>query len=114
MERKPIPKLKTGVAPGTFPRVGVTPAQAHDAKRGSAASRGYGSHWRRLREVILQAEPLCRVCLAAGVPTPASDVDHIRPLRDGGDNSRENLQALCVRCHEIKTARDVAARKRHF
>jgi hypothetical protein len=31
------------------------------------------------------------------------DVDHIKPLKDGGDNSIENLQILCKECHNKKT-----------
>jgi exodeoxyribonuclease-5 len=30
------------------------------------------------------------------------DVDHIKPLQDGGDNSIENLQILCKECHKNK------------
>ena len=30
-------------------------------------------------------------------------IDHIRPLSNGGTNDRENLQALCVSCHQEKT-----------
>lgn len=97
-----------------FPRFTPTPQETHDEKRGTAHSRGYGAGWRRLREVILNAEPLCRHCLARGIPVPAAEVDHIVPLRDGGDNSRENLQPLCALCHDRKTADDVAKRKRHF
>ena len=30
-------------------------------------------------------------------------IDHVIPLHDGGDNSVNNLQALCVECHATKT-----------
>lgn len=81
-------------------------------ERGSAHSRGYGVNWRRLREVVLQAEPLCRHCGERGRVTPAQEVDHIVPLKDGGTNDRANLQPLCAACHDDKTARDVRARAR--
>lgn len=32
------------------------------------------------------------------------ELDHILPIRFGGDNSPENLQLLCYNCHKIKTA----------
>ncbi|WP_366141808.1 HNH endonuclease signature motif containing protein, partial [Propionivibrio sp.] len=37
-------------------------------------------------------------------PTPATDVDHIVPIRRGGTNKHENLQPLCHACHSRKTA----------
>ncbi|MFO1512687.1 MAG: HNH endonuclease [Verrucomicrobiota bacterium] len=31
-----------------------------------------------------------------------ADVDHIRPVSAGGNHDLENLQLLCVRCHDLK------------
>jgi 5-methylcytosine-specific restriction endonuclease McrA len=31
------------------------------------------------------------------------EIDHIRPLSNGGTNEKENLQALCKSCHQDKT-----------
>jgi 5-methylcytosine-specific restriction protein A len=63
--------------------------------------------WRRLRQVVLDEEPLCRLCLAEKVqpPNPSSVVDHI----DGDSESesayaRANLQGLCDTHHSVKTA----------
>ena len=39
------------------------------------------------------------------------EIDHIKPLISGGDNSRKNLQALCVECHEEKTNKEAVERK---
>jgi 5-methylcytosine-specific restriction protein A len=89
----------------------LSPA-THDEKRGTSSQRGYGAAWRRLREMVLNEEPLCRDCLRRGLVTPATLVDHIQPLRDGGTNERANLAPLCVACHARKTAEDVAKRKR--
>ena len=33
-------------------------------------------------------------------------IDHITPLMQGGDNTRDNLQALCPNCHAYKTAKE--------
>lgn len=66
-----------------------------DARRGSAASRGYGKEWRELRDIFLAAHPRCVGC---GAP---ATVAHHRILKDaGGDDSENNLIALCKSCHE--------------
>jgi len=41
---------------------------------------------------------------------PASEVDHIVAKGDGGTDDPTNLQALCRRCHEEKTAKERALR----
>ena len=105
------PRLRINAGKAAAPRAWVNAQQRHDEKRGTASQRGYGAAWRKLRLVILNAEPLCRHCLARGVPVPAVEVDHIVPLRDGGDNARENLQPLCAKHHDIKTMRDLLLRK---
>lgn len=45
-------------------------------------------------------------CIECNKRTPALEVDHIIPLYQGGDNSFENLQALCATCHKNKTIHD--------
>ncbi|XGA78589.1 HNH endonuclease signature motif containing protein [Halomonas sp. CH40] len=61
--------------------------------------------WSRLRAQVLADEPLCRHCMASGIVTPATQVDHIRNGEGDytDDNSRENLQPLCCECHSRKT-----------
>lgn len=54
--------------------------------------------WAKWRGEVLAAEPWCRRC-----SRPATDVDHILPLEDGGTNRRKNLQPLCYECHRWKT-----------
>lgn len=87
----------------TCPAHGRSTQRQYDQARGSAASRGYDARWRRLRLLVLRAEPLCRECGTEGRVTPAADVDHITPLRRGGTNDRRNLQPLCHSCHSRKT-----------
>jgi 5-methylcytosine-specific restriction protein A len=61
---------------------------------------------------ILAAEPLCRPCHAQGKTIPATLVDHITPLREGGERLNErNLQPLCVHCHAQKTRAEIRRRK---
>jgi len=69
--------------------------------------RSRGRPWRRLRESVLSAEPLCRSCAAQGLTFPAAEVDHIVPLHTGGTDAPDNLQPLCVQCHQRKTAAEL-------
>jgi len=59
--------------------------------------------WRDLREQKLRADPLCVECYAQGKITPSQCVDHI----DGNaeNDALQNLQALCLSCHAVKTAK---------
>jgi len=60
--------------------------------------------WRRARALALElAGGRCSRC-GSGVRL---QVDHIRPVKDGGAPfDQGNLAALCVRCHSTKTARE--------
>lgn len=80
--------------------------QQQDRERGSAAARGYDARWRRIREMVLREEPLCRECMRHGRVTPATDVHHI----DGDvcNLRRENLEPLCHQCHSRHTAKNQA------
>ena len=72
--------------------------------------------WRRLRRVFIQNNPLCKHCQQQGIITPALDIDHIQPINPenpyntengkyGNPLDESNLQALCKKCHHIKTAK---------
>lgn len=77
----------------------------------SSTARGYGQDWRRLRERILAAEPLCRFCCADGRVTAATDVDHIEPFNGIHDPRRldpTNCRPLCRACHLSRTARQAS------
>ena len=77
-------------------------------ERPSAARRGYGHRWRKLRRMILANDPVCSdpggIHAARGEVVVATDVDHIIPKRHGGGDGRDNLQPLCHQCHSRKTA----------
>ena len=77
-----------------------------DERRPSAARRGYDRDWRRLRRMILAERPLCVMCLAEGRVTPATDVDHIVPLAEGGTNDPANLRPLCRMHHARRHLRE--------
>lgn len=73
--------------------------------RKSACKRGYDRAWQRFRAGYLKQHPLCAHCLANGITTMATDIDHIRRLQDGGAKyDHDNLQPLCKSCHSKKTA----------
>ena len=80
----------------------------HPEEIQTAATRGYGSRWRRESKKLLQLHPLCEECLRHGIAMPVTVVDHIVPHR--GDQKlfwdRSNWQALCKRRHDGKTGRE--------
>jgi 5-methylcytosine-specific restriction enzyme A len=52
------------------------------------------------------------MCDAAGFVCQAVLVDHVKPIVSGGAVlDRANLQSLCVRCHAIKSGRDLVTRR---
>lgn len=70
--------------------------------------RFYNStNWRQTSKRFLAENPLCVHCLADGFIVAAQCVDHIVPLRFGGEKlDVRNLQALCFRCHAKKSAKE--------
>lgn len=63
--------------------------------------------WKELRAAKLIENPLCEVCLAHGIITPAEDVHHIRSPFDFSDINEvnalaydyKNLKSICKQCH---------------
>jgi 5-methylcytosine-specific restriction protein A len=84
------------------------------ARRGFDAEVGFyqSRQWRVVRAAFLREHPLCGLCSARGGLIPARVVDHVVPVKDGGTRYlASNLQALCVSCHNRKTARESAGRR---
>lgn len=72
----------------------------YDKRRGSPSKRGYNYSWVNFRKHYLREHPLCVVCEREGRITPASEIHHIKRLRDGGDKfTDDNLMPLCHSCH---------------
>src|SRR4051812_35534148 len=62
--------------------------------------------WRLLRRKVIVEHPICQSCGNA-ISTVG---DHVLPLDSGGaPYDRENVQALCVSCHGVKTRREMQA-----
>ncbi len=81
----------------------------YEARRITAARRGYGGAWQQLRRQVLARDAhLCVECAKRGLLVQATDVDHIIARRrfsvDGNPDDPSNLQSLCKSCHSRKTA----------
>jgi 5-methylcytosine-specific restriction endonuclease McrA len=59
--------------------------------------------WRKARAEALERTGGC--CVECSMP--AAHVDHVIPVKDGGDPlDLSNLAPRCLRCHSAKTARE--------
>lgn len=86
----------------SVPKIGAK----HQRKilRPSPSAIGYDDTWVKLRKIKLHQDPLCAECLRRGKTASANEVDHIVPLRSGGERlDMANLQSLCKSCHSRKT-----------
>lgn len=72
-----------------------------EARRRTKRARGRAGASQRERR--LNAEPLCRDCKQKGQSTPSEEIDHIVPLSAGGQDTDNNVRALCRRCHASRT-----------
>ena len=68
-------------------------SRAYERRRGTAAQRGYGAAWRKLRLRILVRDPTCKV---RGCDEPSVEPDHIQPKVHGGSDDPANLRGTCV------------------
>jgi 5-methylcytosine-specific restriction protein A len=71
--------------------------------KGTRKARGYGNDWHRLRNWVLEGEPLCRRCVLEGRTVPAQEVHHIVAIKDNPDLrlSQDNLMPVCRSCHRL-------------
>lgn len=67
--------------------------------------------WREMREYRLSQNPLCAKCLEINQLTPATEIDHIIPLKIDPSLRLDpnNLQCLCKKCHSEKTYNETLA-----
>ena len=88
----------TLVTEGYCPRHARPKQSRDDRERPSAAKRGYGVVWQRIRKAYLEQHPACERC-----GRRAKIVHH----RDGDqhNNAWRNLEAMCWPCHETHHGR---------
>ena len=74
--------------------------------------RGRALQARRLR--VWAKDPHCADCRALVQHPDGYELDHVVALVNGGDDTDENCQVLCIgpgSCHERKTAKDMGHRE---
>jgi 5-methylcytosine-specific restriction endonuclease McrA len=82
---------------------------ARDAKRGTAAQRGYNREYQANRRALLAAGPhLC----SWGCGRLATTADHVVPLSKGGGNQLDNLIPACSFCNSSRGSRSAPWRPR--
>ena len=76
--------------------------------RDTPQDKRYWSHaWRKAREAYLGHYPAC-----VGCGRTASVVDHVVPVRMGGEFwDSSNWQAMCARCHNAKSGKEAHERR---
>lgn len=83
-----------------------------DKERMSSSKRGYTSKWNRFSKDYLIEHIWCAECLKSGKHEPAVLVHHIQRIVDGGSIfDKDNLMALCDRCHRDKHSEDIFKHK---
>lgn len=97
-----------------------------NAGRDSSASRGYDARWARVSRAFRTLHPICGMraddsldmvnsrCVQQGLTTPAECVDHVIPIRDGGEMFNEsNLMSACLACNGWKERTIERPARRH-
>lgn len=65
------------------------------------------AEWQYARKRQLEQYPFCEECLKMGKRIKATMVDHIKPIKQGGDKfAPDNLQSLCWSCHSRKSVKE--------
>ena len=92
----------------------TTATTASDQRAASAERAGmyHTARWRHARLRFLREHPLCVQCAAAGMVVAAAAVDHREGHRHGRWRERfwdeATWQALCLNCHNVKSAKELA------
>ena len=82
-------------------------------KKPVATKRVTGRRLQAMRAALFADNPLCVECTRLGCVTEAVERDHIVPLGEGGLDEADNVQGLCLACHEVKSlAEALRARRR--
>ena len=83
---------------------------ANDKDARQHTARTYGTDWRKARALALRrAGGKCEHPGATGRPCGSTDhvqVDHVKPVSQGGTHHLDNLRVLCRAHHLAKTAQE--------
>ena len=93
---------KHGINNGTCPKCAALRTKLYDKhQRNKDNQKIYNSkRWRDMSKLFLKNNPLCIECAY-----PAELTDHIEEISDGGSEyDWENLQPMCIKCHNAKTS----------
>jgi 5-methylcytosine-specific restriction protein A len=108
------PGCRTITLDGTN-RCAKHPRKAWDKPNGQPP-RMRGRKLQVARSRLFREQPLCAgpdsECEKEGRVTLATERDHRVPLTQGGADDESNEQALCFRCHRLKTERESLNGKR--
>ena len=84
------------------------------AKAPTPTKRITGRRLQALRAEMFATQPLCVLCEAQGKVTLATQRDHIIPLAEGGSDDPDNVQPLCLACHDEKSKTESARGRRRY
>jgi len=87
-------------------RIGCTVHERRPFDRNSDDKRLSSGKTETARRKLFKRSPWCVLCLRDNRFTIATIRDHIVPLSEGGTDTDDNTQALCVACHDQKSARE--------
>ena len=79
-------------------------------KTKASVNRIRGRKLQAIRKRHFEQHPLCVMCKKNGLITIATELDHIKALCNGGTDTPDNRQGLCLSCHAIKTSKDLGHR----
>ena len=91
-----------GTVRGKCPRHAAEADAERNVDRARSLAVYRSGRWKKLRRRVLLDRPWCED--PAGCHEPATDVDHVTPIEEGGDPWDEgNLRPLCHSHHSRKT-----------
>jgi 5-methylcytosine-specific restriction endonuclease McrA len=82
--------------------------EAYDRKRPGGWARGYDAEWIAYAKAFLARHVWCAYCAERGIETPATVVDHIKPLRWFKELKMDptNHKPACKSCNKRKSIED--------
>lgn len=102
--RASISDASAGAAAGA--RIHMSRARGHDTDK----RRVTGRRLQQRRRQAWARNPYCASCGRLTDITGALapfELDHITAMVNGGSDTVDNLQVLCIECHDAKTRRDL-------